>query len=187
MVTVLYQMKLVYNTCYLQSTVTSKFTEYLLLTIDCHQQIYRIFAIDSRLSPATPIIQTTGTTSLSTCGPAYCFRRTCGKSVLGTKVLRNAVPERTKNFGWPVVQQVRDLCVYFFIFVFPFTRDLLFILKKFLWACDTAFYVIILETNVRIMYYFTCSSLNSHLVLFSLRTASESDNHDATCELSPQP
>ena len=40
--------------CYLQSTVTSKFTEYLLFTVDCHQQIYRIFAIDSRLSPATP-------------------------------------------------------------------------------------------------------------------------------------
>ena len=40
--------------CYLQSTVTSKFTEYLLLTVDCHQQIYQIFAIDSRLSPATP-------------------------------------------------------------------------------------------------------------------------------------
>ena len=40
--------------CYLQSTVTSKFTKYLLLTVDCHQQIYRIFAIDSRLSPATP-------------------------------------------------------------------------------------------------------------------------------------
>ena len=38
--------------CYLQSTVTSKFTEYLLLTVDCHQQIYRIIAIDSRLSPA---------------------------------------------------------------------------------------------------------------------------------------
>ena len=43
------------NICYLQSTVTSKFTEYLLLTVDCHQQIYRFFAIDSRLSPATPI------------------------------------------------------------------------------------------------------------------------------------
>ena len=24
------------------------------MTVDCHQQIYRIFAIDSRLSPATP-------------------------------------------------------------------------------------------------------------------------------------
>ena len=32
--------------------VTSKFTDYLLFTVDCHQQIYRIFAIDSRLSPA---------------------------------------------------------------------------------------------------------------------------------------
>ena len=37
------------------ASVTSKFTEYLLLTVDCHQQLYRIFAIDSRLSPATPI------------------------------------------------------------------------------------------------------------------------------------
>ena len=58
-------------------------------------------------------IQTTGTTSVSTCRPAYCFRRTCGKGVLGTKVLGNAVLERTTNFVWPVVQQVRDLCVYF--------------------------------------------------------------------------
>ena len=52
-------------------------------------------------------------TSVSTCRPAYCFRRTCGKKVLGTKVLGNAVSERTTNFGWPAVQQVRDLCVYF--------------------------------------------------------------------------
>ena len=49
------------------STVTSKFTEYLLLTVDCHQQIYRKFASDcqqqisrllasdSRLSPASSI------------------------------------------------------------------------------------------------------------------------------------
>ena len=36
------------------ASVTSEFTEYLLLTVDCHQQIYRIFAINSRLSPATP-------------------------------------------------------------------------------------------------------------------------------------
>ena len=43
----------------------------------------------------------------------YYFRRTCGKSLLGTKVLGNTVPERTTNFGWPAVQQVRDLCVYF--------------------------------------------------------------------------
>ena len=68
-------------------------------------------------------IQTTGTTIVSTCRPAYCFRRTCGKSVLGTKVLGNAVPVRTTNFGWPAVQQVRDLCVYFYTFVFPFTPD----------------------------------------------------------------
>ena len=45
------------NICNWQSTVTSKFTEYLLMTVDCHQQIYRIFAIDSRLSPATPNIK----------------------------------------------------------------------------------------------------------------------------------
>ena len=42
-------------------------------------------------------IQTTGTTSVSTCRPAYCFRRTFGKSVLGTKVLGNAVPERNSS------------------------------------------------------------------------------------------
>ena len=58
-------------------------------------------------------IQTTGTTGVSTCRPAYCFRSICGKSVLGTKVLENAVLERTTNFVWPAVQQVRDLCVYF--------------------------------------------------------------------------
>ena len=55
----------------------------------------------------------TGTTSVSTYRPAYRFRRTCGKGVLGIKVLGNAVPDLTANFGWPVVQQVRDLCVYF--------------------------------------------------------------------------
>ena len=64
-------------------------------------------------------IQTTGTTSVSACRPAYCFRRTCG----------NAVPERTTNFGWPAVQKVRDLCVYFFLLVFPFAPNLLFSLK----------------------------------------------------------
>ena len=74
-------------------------------------------------------IHTAGTTSVSTCRPAYCFRRTCGKSVLGTKVLGNAVPERTTNFGWPAVQKVRDLCVYFFLLVFPFAPNLLFSLK----------------------------------------------------------
>ena len=60
-------------------------------------------------------IQTTGTTSVSTCRPAYCFRRTCGKSVLGTKVLENAVLEPTAKFGWSAVQQVRDLCVFIFL------------------------------------------------------------------------
>ena len=33
-------------------TCVCEFTDYLLFTVDCHQQIYRIFAIDSRLSPA---------------------------------------------------------------------------------------------------------------------------------------
>ena len=56
-------------------------------------------------------IQTTGTTSVSTYSPAYCFRRNCGKSVLDTKVLGNAVFERTTKFIWPAVQHVRDLCV----------------------------------------------------------------------------
>ena len=28
-------------------------------------------------------------------------------------MLGNEVPERTTNFGWPAVQQVRDLCFYF--------------------------------------------------------------------------
>ena len=71
----------------------------------------------------------TGTTSVSTCSPAYCFRRTCGKHILGTKVLGNTVLERTANFGWPAVQQVRELCVYFFILVFPFAPDHLILLK----------------------------------------------------------
>ena len=33
----------------------TEFTEYFLLTVDCHQHICRIFAIDNRLSPATPL------------------------------------------------------------------------------------------------------------------------------------
>ena len=49
--------------------------------------------------------QTTGTTSVSICRPAYCFTRTCGKNVLGTKVLGNAVPERTTTFDLPAVQR----------------------------------------------------------------------------------
>ena len=65
-------------------------------------------------------IQTTGFTSVSTCRPAYCFRRTCGKSVLGTKVLGNAVPERTTNVGWPAVQQVRDVCLFIFYLCLSF-------------------------------------------------------------------
>ena len=65
-----------------------------------------------------------GTTSVSTCRPAYCFRHTCGKSILGTKMLGNAELERTTNFVWPAVQQVRDLCVYV-LSVFPFAPDLL--------------------------------------------------------------
>ena len=73
-------------------------------------------------------IQTTGTTSVSTCSPAYCFRRICGKRVLGTKVLGDAVPERTTNFGWPGIQQVRVLCVYFLSSYFLFL-PMFFILK----------------------------------------------------------
>ena len=57
-------------------------------------------------------IQATGTISVSTCRPAYCFRR-MRKNVPGTKVLGNAVSERTTNFCWTAVQQVRDLCFYF--------------------------------------------------------------------------
>ena len=38
---------------YLQSTVTSKLTENLLMTDDCQQQIPRLLASDSRLSPAS--------------------------------------------------------------------------------------------------------------------------------------
>ena len=41
--------------CYLQSTVTSKFTENLLVTDDCQQQISRLLASDSRLSPASSL------------------------------------------------------------------------------------------------------------------------------------
>ena len=37
---------------YLQSSVTSKFLEILLFTVDCHRQIYRKFASDRRLSAA---------------------------------------------------------------------------------------------------------------------------------------
>ena len=73
---------------------------------------------DSRLNGESFIanetrIQMTGTTSVSTCKPAYCFRCTCVKSVLGTKVLGDAVLEHTTNFGWPAIQQVQDLCVFF--------------------------------------------------------------------------
>ena len=39
--------------CELQSTVTNKFTENLLVTDDCQQQISRLLASDSRLSPAS--------------------------------------------------------------------------------------------------------------------------------------
>ena len=38
----------------LTQSVSSKFADYLLFTVDCHQQIYRIFAIYSQLSQATP-------------------------------------------------------------------------------------------------------------------------------------
>ena len=38
---------------YLQTSVTSKFNEYWLVTVVCHQQILRILATDRRLSLAT--------------------------------------------------------------------------------------------------------------------------------------
>ena len=60
-------------------------------------------------------IQTSGTASVSTCRPAYCFRRTCGKGVLGTMVLRNAVPECSTNFGWPALSSSFLLLPIFFI------------------------------------------------------------------------
>ena len=75
--------------------------------IPCHLLISRLNG-DGFIANETRI-QTTGTTSVSTCRPAYCFRCACWKSVLGTKVLGNAVPEHTTNFGWPAVQQVQDL------------------------------------------------------------------------------
>ena len=78
--------------------------------IPCHLLISRLNS-DGFIASETRI-QTTGTTSVSTCRPAYCLRRTCGKSVLGTKVLGNAVQECTTNFGWLAVQHVRGLCVY---------------------------------------------------------------------------
>ena len=79
--------------------------------IPCHPLISRLNG-DGFIANRT-CIQTTGTTSVSTCRPAYCFRHTWGKSVPGTKVPGNAVLERTTYFVWRAVQQVRDLCVYF--------------------------------------------------------------------------
>ena len=52
--------------------------------IPCHLLISRLYG-DGFIANETRI-QTTGTTSVSICRPAY-FRRTCGKSVLGTNVL----------------------------------------------------------------------------------------------------
>ena len=44
---------LIENNYYQQMHYTKSVkTLYLLFTVDCHQQIYRIFAVDSRLSPA---------------------------------------------------------------------------------------------------------------------------------------
>ena len=37
---------------YSQSSVSSKLTDYLLVTVICQQQMFRIFAIERRLSPA---------------------------------------------------------------------------------------------------------------------------------------
>ena len=43
------------------TSVTSKFTDFLLLTDVCQQHISRIFAIDRRMSAATPITVMVGT------------------------------------------------------------------------------------------------------------------------------
>ena len=61
----------------------------------CHLLISRLNC-DGLIANETRI-QTTGTTSVSTCRRAYCFRHTCGKSVLHTKVLGNAVLERNSS------------------------------------------------------------------------------------------
>ena len=99
---------------------------FLYENFPCHLLISRLNG-DGFIANETRI-QKTGTTSVSTCRPAYCFRRTCGKSVLGTKVLGNAVYEGTTNFGWPAVQQVRDMRVYFLPLSFLFL-PIFFILK----------------------------------------------------------
>ena len=84
---------------------------YGIFHIPCHILIGKLNG-DGFIANETRI-QTTGIVSVSTCRPVYCLRRTCGKCVLDTKVLGNAVTERTTNFGWPAIQQVRDLCIYF--------------------------------------------------------------------------
>ena len=61
----------------------------------CHLLISRLNG-DGLIAKETRI-QTAGTTCVSTWKPAYCFRRTCGKSVLGTKVLGNTVTERNSS------------------------------------------------------------------------------------------
>ena len=61
----------------------------------CHLLISRLNG-DGLIANET-CIQTTGTTSVSICMPVCCFRRTFGKSVLGTKVLGNTVPERNSS------------------------------------------------------------------------------------------
>ena len=92
--------------------------------IPCHLLISRING-DVFLANETRI-QTSGTTSVSTCRPAYCFRRTCGKSVLSINVTGNAVPERTTIFGWPAAQQVRE---FFFLSSSFLLLPIFFILK----------------------------------------------------------
>ena len=69
---------------------------------------------DGFIANETPI-PTTGTTSVSTCRSAYCFRRTCGKSVLGTKVLGNAVPDLIG-----LLYSRYEICVFIFCFRLSF-------------------------------------------------------------------
>ena len=50
-------------------------------------------------------IQTTGTTSVSTCRPAYCFTCTSGKSILDTKIAGKRSTGAYDNIRLPAVQR----------------------------------------------------------------------------------
>ena len=86
---------------------------YEYVHIPCHLLIRRLngngfIANETR-------IQKTGTTSVSTCRPAYRFRCTCGNSVLSTKVLGNAVPERSLlQFLVGLLYSRCEICVFIF-------------------------------------------------------------------------